>query len=193
MAQLANYIWDGVSTRDGRFEWYGLHKDASMLWLLSITYNSVDNCTIMPSILERNGSMIPWPKNASFDLKSMSRGDYDTFLRQSVDEYLSIIVTHNADLTTLRLAGTKMIAWHGIQDQLIPPNGTIDYYDSVLANDMTETSLITIGYSWHQESVTAALAALASTPAAEFSKLSGRGLRMALFLTHWTGRALLSP
>lgn len=28
----------------------------------------------------------------------------------------------------MKLVGTKMISWHGTQDQLIPSNGTVDYY-----------------------------------------------------------------
>ena len=35
----------------------------------------------------------------------------------------------------MKHAGTKMIAWHGMQDQLVPTNGTVDYYNRVLELD----------------------------------------------------------
>ena len=41
--------------------------------------------------------------------------------------YNSIMGTDNPDLTAFRARGGKMITWHGLSDQLIFRNGTIDY------------------------------------------------------------------
>lgn len=40
--------------------------------------------------------------------------------------------TAQADLREFQKHGGKMIVWHGLADQLIPPNGTAHYYDRVL-------------------------------------------------------------
>lgn len=37
----------------------------------------------------------------------------------------------NPDLTRLKKSGTKMIVWHGLADQLIPANDSINYYERV--------------------------------------------------------------
>lgn len=35
------------------------------------------------------------------------------------------------DLTQFQASGGKIISWHGLADQLIPPNGTSNYYERV--------------------------------------------------------------
>jgi hypothetical protein len=42
-----------------------------------------------------------------------------------------VIGTDNPDLTAFRDRGGKAIVWHGLSDQLITPEGTIDYYKRV--------------------------------------------------------------
>ena len=133
-AELVNSIWDGSVSIDGRFEWYGLARDASLSRLLSTSCTTVDNCTIAPFEIAAGWIQAFLARNSSFDVRSMTREQYDAFFRQSVDEYTSIIGTDNSDLTNLKLAGTKVITWHGMQDSLIPGNGTNDYYERLLAN-----------------------------------------------------------
>ncbi|KAH6645214.1 Tannase/feruloyl esterase [Truncatella angustata] len=137
MAQLVDSIWKGVTTANGDFEWYGLHKDTTLAALLSTSCTSIDNCTVTPMPIGEDWIKVFLARNGSLDMNSVTHEDYDKFFRQSVDEYTSIIGTDNADLTDLRKAGTKVIAWHGLQDQALPPNGTIDYYDRISANHRT--------------------------------------------------------
>ncbi|MGZ8196274.1 MAG: tannase/feruloyl esterase family alpha/beta hydrolase [Methylosarcina sp.] len=40
--------------------------------------------------------------------------------------------TDNPDLAAFRDHGGKLVLWHGYADQLIMPEGTIDYYDEVV-------------------------------------------------------------
>jgi feruloyl esterase len=40
--------------------------------------------------------------------------------------------TDNPDLSAFRARGGKLLTWHGINDEMIPVQGTIHYYDSVL-------------------------------------------------------------
>ncbi len=48
-------------------------------------------------------------------------------------EYDSIIGTDAPNLSAFEAADGKMITWHGLADQLIFPQGTIDYYQRVQA------------------------------------------------------------
>jgi len=48
-----------------------------------------------------------------------------------MEEFGAVIGTDNPDLTAFRDHGGKAILWHGWADQLITPEGTIDYYKRV--------------------------------------------------------------
>lgn len=52
---------------------------------------------------------------------------------KSVAEYTQTMSFANPDLTPLQQSGAKMLVWHGMADQLVPTNGSVDYYDRVLA------------------------------------------------------------
>lgn len=136
LARLADAIWTGRLADIGTSGWYGLHQDSPMTVLLNTTCTSIDNCTILPFPITTEWTQVFLARNSSYDVNSMTVDDYARFFRQSVDEYESIIGTESADLTNLRNAGTKVIVWHGMQDQIIATNGTIDYYERVLANDL---------------------------------------------------------
>jgi hypothetical protein len=41
------------------------------------------------------------------------------------------MASDNPDLSAFRDRGGKLVLWHGFADQLIVPEGTIDYYDAV--------------------------------------------------------------
>jgi hypothetical protein len=53
---------------------------------------------------------------------------------QSIEEY-SLLATDDADLSAFRKHGGKTILWHGEADQLIFPQGTIDYFQRVLKHE----------------------------------------------------------
>jgi feruloyl esterase len=43
------------------------------------------------------------------------------------------INTDNPDLSAFKSRGGKMLTWHGLSDELIPPQGTMNYYNRVTA------------------------------------------------------------
>lgn len=71
-------------------------------------------------------------KDPNADISAISESQYFSILDRSRQEYFSLIDTAQADLREFQQHGGKMIAWHGLADQLIPPNGTVQYYDRVL-------------------------------------------------------------
>jgi Tannase and feruloyl esterase len=63
----------------------------------------------------------------------MRYDDFVEFFHQSVDEFNDVIGTSNPDLSRFREAGGKIVGWVGTYDQLIYPQGSIDYYQQVIA------------------------------------------------------------
>lgn len=68
--------------------------------------------------------------------KELTYEDFGKLLEQSVaeeaDKYASISAD-DPDLSLFRDRGGKMLFWHGLNDELIPPQGSIQYYESVMA------------------------------------------------------------
>lgn len=63
---------------------------------------------------------------------SLSREEFYYYFNESVAEFTTVMAGDNANLTPLKQSGAKMLVWHGMADQLIPTNGSIDYRDRVL-------------------------------------------------------------
>ncbi|KAJ5110638.1 hypothetical protein N7532_001173 [Penicillium argentinense] len=129
MAQLVAAIWEGPRSSDGHFKWYGFHYDSSLASMLGTTCKSVDDCTVVPFPIAEDWVKVFLARDPSFTLEGLTRADYDKLFRQSVREYAPVIGTGSVDLSKMKKAGTKMLAWHGMADQLVPTNGTVDYYD----------------------------------------------------------------
>lgn len=134
-ATIALAAWTGPRTVDGRFEWYGLNKDASLSGLVNTTCSSNGTCTGQPFPIPSSWITLFVQKDPNFDITNLSYRQYDSIFRQSNNQFASIIGTSDPDLTDFREAGGKMITWHGLADELLFPNGTYDYYQRVLDLD----------------------------------------------------------
>ena len=121
-------LWDGPRREDGSFLWYGLARGAD----LSALWGSRGD----PLKPQAFGISLDWfryflAENPQFDWTTMTRAGYERFWDQSVEEFSAVIGTDNPDLTAFRDRGGKAILWHGWADQLITPEGTVDYYKRV--------------------------------------------------------------
>lgn len=70
-------------------------------------------------------------RDPSYDTSKITYSDFAKLFAQSNDEYGSIIASNNPNLSAFRDAGGKMISWHGLADNTVFPDGTIDYYSKV--------------------------------------------------------------
>ena len=125
---LIRKFWEGPHREDGSFLWYGLARGAD----LSALYGSRGT----PLKPQAFGISLDWfryflAQNPQFDWTTITPAAYERFWDQSVEEYGAVIGTDNPDLTVFRDRGGKAILWHGWADQLITPEGTIDYYKRV--------------------------------------------------------------
>ncbi|KAL4861903.1 Tannase/feruloyl esterase [Aspergillus spectabilis] len=145
-AAIAQAAWDGPSTVTGEFSWYGINPDAPLSGLAQTRCNpDRRNCTAgTPFSISadwinkfvRKTPVASGPAGAAA-IANLTHGEFDTVLRQSRNQFESILSANDPDLTDFHNAGGKMLTWHGLADQLIPPNGTYNYYQRVLERDPT--------------------------------------------------------
>ena len=68
-----------------------------------------------------------------WDWHVLDYSNYESFFNDTIFEMVaSGTATDNPNLAPFRNHGSKIIMWHGFSDQLIMPEGTIDYYDRVV-------------------------------------------------------------
>ncbi|KUJ17391.1 feruloyl esterase-like protein B precursor [Mollisia scopiformis] len=129
--------WNGPRSVDNSSLWYGMSQDAVLTGARGIAGTSCTNetCTRSPFILSEDWIKLFILKNSSADLSTMSHADVDHIFHASVQEYHSMIGTADPDIREFRDKGGKMITYHGLADEVIPPMGSKHYYDSVTSLD----------------------------------------------------------
>jgi feruloyl esterase len=137
-AAVVEKIVQGPRTTTGDFLWYGLTWGTSFSGLA----NSVpppNGTTPSPFIiaLAHMGTWVqqnpPVQLGGTWDWTTLTYDRYDELFQQSVDLFSNVIGTDSPDLTAFKDAGGKLIIWHGLADQLIFPQGSINYYQRVEA------------------------------------------------------------
>src|SRR5262249_24198487 len=68
----------------------------------------------------------------TWDWQTLTYQNYLQFFRDTVANVGPIMASDNPDLSAFRDNGSKVLIWHGFADQLIVPEGTIEYYDLVV-------------------------------------------------------------
>ncbi|MER5433637.1 tannase/feruloyl esterase family alpha/beta hydrolase [Streptomyces sp. NPDC002588] len=128
-AAVVKKIWQGPRRKNGSFLWYGLTPGTSFAGLAGST---------------STGQAAPFPitadwftywlaKNPDFDWRTVTTAGFADWFDRSRTEYHDVIGTDDPDLRAFRDGGGKLVLWHGWADQLIFPQGTIDYYQRVAA------------------------------------------------------------
>jgi Tannase and feruloyl esterase len=67
----------------------------------------------------------------AWDWHKVGAPDFIDFFRDTVAKVGPLMASENPDLSAFRRHGGKLVLYHGWSDQLIMPQGTIDYYDRV--------------------------------------------------------------
>src|SRR5437867_6625570 len=125
---LIRKLWQGPTREDGSFLWYGMLRGTDLSPLAATRGTPVQPQAFAFSV--------DWLKyfitqNPQLDWTTITPAAYQRFWDQSVEQYGLVIGTDNPDLTEFRNRGGKEIVWHGLADQLITADGTIDYYKRV--------------------------------------------------------------
>lgn len=138
-ATIANAAWTGPRSDDPAVGWFGYNKDANLTSIVSTACTSLTTCSevIASTIL---GLAVPsfqylLAKDPTFDPTNMTDAQFFAYAKQAVTEYSSLLSSASPDLSNFHAAGGKLISWHGLSDNVIPVNGTIGYYQEVLAQN----------------------------------------------------------
>ncbi|KAJ5618104.1 hypothetical protein N7537_003218 [Penicillium hordei] len=131
-AKVVQAAWSG----SGEAGWTGVNKDAAIdRYYVPTTCTGNGTCTTGDSSLFGNWFKYAVAKDASFSLQNMTDSMFFDMLHASTRQYESMVGNNNPDLSKFKAHGGKIIAWHGLADETIPPNGTVSYYEEVLKQD----------------------------------------------------------
>jgi pimeloyl-ACP methyl ester carboxylesterase len=128
-ADVVRRIWEGPQGQDGSFLWYGLARGTD-LSALAGTGGS-------PLAGKPFGIPLDWFRffllqDPQWDWTTLSPAGFEHLWRQSVEEFGVVIGTDDPDLGRFRDRGGKILILHGLADQLIPAEGTINYFKRLL-------------------------------------------------------------
>lgn len=127
-AETIRLIWEGPRRQDGSFLWYGLQRGGDFSGLSA---TSGEPLTARPNPITMEWWRYFLSQNPQWDWSALTPALYEQYWDQSVEEFSAVLATDNPDLSAFRDRGGKLILWHGWSDQLIYPEGTIDYYRRV--------------------------------------------------------------
>lgn len=121
-AAVIQSIWDGPRSSDGEFLWYGLAPGAPL--------EEVAGSSPFPIGLVHHQTWVQ--QDPAFDWHTLGYAGFEHAFMTSQERFHGVIGTDDPDLSSFRDAGGKVLMWHGWYDELIPPEGTIDYYERVI-------------------------------------------------------------
>ncbi|KAJ9652257.1 hypothetical protein H2198_008467 [Neophaeococcomyces mojaviensis] len=133
-ASVVQAAWTGPGL--GKTGWFGLEKDTPLTSFYVKTGCSPNGtCAVTSHEIISDWIVHFLAKDPNSDLTTMSDKEYFAYLQLSNIEYSSMLSTANTDLSRFRTAGGKMITWHGLADDIVPPKGPTTYYQQVLETD----------------------------------------------------------
>ena len=113
----------------GSFLWYGLARGTD---LSALAGTGGSPLTGKPFSIPLDWFRYFLLQDPKWDWTTLTPSGFELLWKQSVEEFGAVIGTDDPDLTRFRDRGGKIIITHGLTDQLIPADGTIDYYKRVL-------------------------------------------------------------
>ena len=127
-ADVLRQIWDGARTRAGKFLWHGYTRGTNL--------SSVAVTEGAPLAGKPFGIAFEWVKfflaqNPNYSAAALNRDEFELLLSQSAELFGPVFSAADPDLTRFRDRGGKLLITHGLADQLIPPQSTIEYYERV--------------------------------------------------------------
>jgi len=123
-------IWEGPVNSQGKPLWYGLERGASLDGLAAtVTDNGITDGQPFPITVSWLGTWLQ--QNPYWNWQTLTYAQFDKLFRQSVSEFSNIFAANSPNLSAFEKDGGKIIIWHGLADQLIFPQGTVQYYQRV--------------------------------------------------------------
>lgn len=134
-AMVANASWYGIRDQKGEHIYPGYALDAPLVTVANTDCHAIGTCNLQAWSLGFSFYRLFVEKNSSFDPTTITEERLPRYVHASRQEWDSIIGTNDADLTSLKEAGTKLLSWHGMADDLIPYGGSVQYFNRVAELD----------------------------------------------------------
>jgi hypothetical protein len=127
-ANVVRRIWAGPTGHEGRFVWHGLSRGANLV--------ATAGTEGTPLRAKPFGIAVDWFRyflvnSPGFDGTNLTAAEFELLVNESVEVFGPVFSANDPDLSAFRYRGGKLIILHGLSDQLIPHDGTIDYYERV--------------------------------------------------------------
>jgi len=123
-------IQEGPKGSDGKQLWYGLNP-ATDFQGTAVTQVINGKNVGYPFTVSNDWISLFIEKNYTFDTSTITYASFEDIFAKSKALYDDVVAINNPDLSAFEKAGGKMITWQGLADDLVFPQGTIDYYNSV--------------------------------------------------------------
>lgn len=125
MADVVRRIREGPRSPLGTQIWHGLTPGTNYATLANITIAPDGVRSSYPVALPMLDTLL---LPADFNLSSLTLVDYFALWAQTAVEWNWTVSTESTtDLSALRDSGTKLLTWHGVTDDIIPHEGTVEY------------------------------------------------------------------
>ena len=112
-------IWGGARNTAGQLLWPGVERGADL--------GALAGAAPFPIPIEQARYWVYFDPN--WDWNTLTLGNYEAFFNKSAEMVGPIMATDNPDLNAFKERGGKLIMYHGWNDNLIMPQGTVRYYD----------------------------------------------------------------
>ncbi|KAI0870159.1 Tannase/feruloyl esterase [Hypoxylon argillaceum] len=139
-AVLVNETWHGPRAVDGTKLWHGLNPGSdltgdapgSVIAGLAATNCTGTTCVGVTNVLSQWMRLFV-SKNPNLDVSNLTHEEWDSLFLSSSQQYRSFVGSADPDLRAFNKKGGKLLSFHGLQDSIIPPGGSEQYYKEVAA------------------------------------------------------------
>lgn len=127
-ARAVNKMWDGARNEKGDLLWYGLQHGAKLAGGVPPGLATGDT-PVLGAIAQGKYWVY---LNPDWDWRTLNYSTFERFFYDTVRAVGPLLATDDADLAAFRDRGNKLLMYHGWADELIMPQGSVDYYDEVV-------------------------------------------------------------
>lgn len=120
------------SSKTGKNLWYGYPSGAN---LLTMSGSKTVNRTVLasPQPIPMNWIKYFLKQDPKYDVSSIGYSEFEGFFAESIKRYNNIMGSKNPNISAFRDKGARLLSWHGLADDMIPVEGTVDYRKRVEA------------------------------------------------------------
>lgn len=131
-AEVVDKILAGPQTPEGQMLWWGLIRGANFT---AVVPNIAGNASAQPFTIADSWIRGFIAKDLAFNTRNISYAQFADIFLQGHLQYDSLLGSASPNLLPFKRRGGKIITWQGLADGTINPQGTMFYYQKVLALD----------------------------------------------------------